>query len=183
VRPLLCLDSLVRAVGAVLHRAVRTGGLAFAVATAGLIAGCGLFDATRPDDSPLSAVQPYLLREVVTPAGPVRIAFFGSVFPANQPSYVRITDPDESAKHWAQVLCDSADVLVALTHLDVDDDIRIASTIPEIDLGLGVFARLATIGLMPVGDGVAAACNMMRCGSPGRGGSAMLRSIRRLSIP
>lgn len=94
-------------------------------------------NATRPDGSALPAVRPYLIRELQTRAGPMRIAFIGVVIPSNQPAYVRITDPYAALQQWATVLRDSADVVVALTHLDVDEDIRIASTIPEIDLVLG----------------------------------------------
>jgi 5'-nucleotidase len=49
----------------------------------------------------------------------------------------RVAEPVAAARDLARRLRDSADVLVALTHLSVDDDARLAAAAPELDLILG----------------------------------------------
>lgn len=86
---------------------------------------------------PFPKIQPHAI--VASPAGgrTVRLGFFGVVIPSNRPSWTRIADPLETARHEAQLLRDSADVIIALTHLSVDDDARLLAQIPEVDLVLG----------------------------------------------
>jgi 5'-nucleotidase len=50
---------------------------------------------------------------------------------------VRVADPVTAAREHARRLRDSVDVLVALTHLTVDTDARLAAEVPELDLILG----------------------------------------------
>ncbi|HEX3157568.1 MAG TPA: bifunctional metallophosphatase/5'-nucleotidase [Gemmatimonadaceae bacterium] len=68
---------------------------------------------------------------------PVRIGFIGVVITANRPAWVRLAEPLATAADAARRLRDSVDVLVALTHLSVDDDARLAAEVPELDLVLG----------------------------------------------
>jgi 5'-nucleotidase len=68
---------------------------------------------------------------------PVRVGVLGVVIPSNRPDWVRIGDPLAAARDAARRLRDSVDVLVALTHLRVEDDVRLATLAPELDLILG----------------------------------------------
>lgn len=86
---------------------------------------------------PFAKVLPHAIRTVRAGGRDVRIAFLGVVIPSNRPSWSRVGDPFEAAKREAAVLRDSADVLVALTHLSVDDDARLITENPEIDVVLG----------------------------------------------
>jgi 5'-nucleotidase/UDP-sugar diphosphatase len=86
---------------------------------------------------PFAKVLPHAIRRVRAGNRDVRVAFLGVVIPSNQPSWSRVTDPFEAARREATLLRDSADVLVALTHLSVDDDARLLAENPQIDLVLG----------------------------------------------
>ena len=86
---------------------------------------------------PFPGVRPYLLVTRQVEGRPVRVAFVGVVIPSNRPPWARIADPLPAARDLARVLRDSADVLVALTHLAVEDDARLAAAAPELDLVLG----------------------------------------------
>ena len=66
-----------------------------------------------------------------------RIGLFGVVLTKNKPDYITYVDPLEAAKKQVQALRDKVDILIALTHLQLEDDIRLAQTIPGIDLILG----------------------------------------------
>jgi 5'-nucleotidase / UDP-sugar diphosphatase len=86
---------------------------------------------------PFPNVVPHTIRRVTGPSGPIRIAFFGVVIPSNPQTWVRYSDPIETAKKEAALLRDSADVIVALTHLSVDADGKLATEVPQVDLILG----------------------------------------------
>jgi 5'-nucleotidase len=59
------------------------------------------------------------------------------VIASNRPAWSRVGDPIDAARREARVLRDSADVIVALTHLSVEDDGRLVAEAPEIDVVLG----------------------------------------------
>jgi 5'-nucleotidase len=61
----------------------------------------------------------------------------GVVIASNRPSWSRVSDPIDAAKREAKLLRDSADVVIALTHISVEDDGRLVAEAPEIDLVLG----------------------------------------------
>ena len=86
---------------------------------------------------PFARVLPHAIRTIRAGNRDVRVAFLGVVIPSNQPSWSRISDPFEAARREATLLRDSADVLIALTHLSVDDDARLLTENPAIDLVLG----------------------------------------------
>ena len=66
----------------------------------------------------------------------VRIGLLGlTTAKSGYPDYVRVADPIQTAR--AQVEAIDADILIAVTHLDLADDQRLAETVPEIDLILG----------------------------------------------
>jgi len=91
------------------------------------------------DGTLIPHVEPY---DIVTLSGepgtpPVRIGLLGAVLSDGAPAYVRIADPVETLKTQAAALRDRVDVLVALTHLTLAQDMQLAASVPEIDLILG----------------------------------------------
>jgi len=67
----------------------------------------------------------------------VRLGLFGLTVPTNVKDYVSYTDPLDAARASVRAMRDKVDVLVALTHLSVDGDTTLASTVSGIDLILG----------------------------------------------
>ena len=67
----------------------------------------------------------------------VRIGFLGVTLESNPRDYVRYVDPIEAAKRAAAELRPRVDVLIAVTHLAIEQDNRLATEVPEIDLILG----------------------------------------------
>lgn len=68
---------------------------------------------------------------------PVRVGLFGLTVNSNQATYVTYTAPIEAAKEQVLALKDKADILIAVTHLSLEQDMKLAETVPEIDLILG----------------------------------------------
>jgi len=66
-----------------------------------------------------------------------RIGLFGVVLTKNKPDYVTYVDPLEAAKKQVQTLRDKVDILIAVTHLQFEDDIKLAQNISGINLILG----------------------------------------------
>jgi 2',3'-cyclic-nucleotide 2'-phosphodiesterase (5'-nucleotidase family) len=67
----------------------------------------------------------------------VKLGFISVVVPSNPASYVQYTDPVSTAiKHYNQIK-DSCDVVVALTHLNLADDKRLADSLPQLAVILG----------------------------------------------
>lgn len=67
----------------------------------------------------------------------VRVGFIGLTIDSNPKDHVRYLNPFESARQQIAGLEGRADVIVALTHLDLATDIRLASEFPQIDLVMG----------------------------------------------
>jgi len=67
----------------------------------------------------------------------LKVGLFGVTLTKNQTDYVSFTDPFKAAAEQVKLLRDKVDILVALTHLSVEDDITLAETLPGIDLILG----------------------------------------------
>lgn len=67
----------------------------------------------------------------------LRLGLFGLTIAANQKEYVRYTEPLTAAREQVAALRDKVDVLVALTHLPLADDIALAAAEPDIDLIIG----------------------------------------------
>ena len=68
--------------------------------------------------------------------GKVRIGFFGVCLPVNK-DFVQITDPFEASRREYADLKGRTDAVVALTHLDIVDDKRLAEQIPGLSLIMG----------------------------------------------
>lgn len=67
----------------------------------------------------------------------LRVGLVGATLRSGDPDWVRIADPVADLAARARELRGEVDVLVALTHLDLEQDMEIARTVPEIDLVLG----------------------------------------------
>ena len=67
----------------------------------------------------------------------VRIGLFGVTLPSNPVPYVKYTDAFEAAKAEAAILKDQVDILVAVTHLAMPQDMQLAEIIPDIDIIMG----------------------------------------------
>ncbi len=67
----------------------------------------------------------------------VNLGIVGVTIDSKIPEYVTITDPIPALKQEVQSLKDQTDVIIAITHLDFSDDIKIANEIEEIDLIIG----------------------------------------------
>ena len=92
---------------------------------------------TDSTGQPLPKVVPHTIVTVPVAGRNVRVAMFGVVILDNRPPWTRFTDPLETARREATLLRDSADVIIALTHLGIADDSRLLAQIPEIDAVLG----------------------------------------------
>jgi 5'-nucleotidase len=80
---------------------------------------------------------PGVVEEKIIDIKGVKIAIFGVTLRKNQVDYVTYKDPFEVAEQKVAQLRPKVDILIALTHLNKDDDIRLAEKFPEIDLILG----------------------------------------------
>jgi 5'-nucleotidase len=67
----------------------------------------------------------------------VKIGLIGVTTDINKSNYVTYTDPINTANQQAKFLRDKVDILIAMTHLPIEDDCKLASLTPEIDLILG----------------------------------------------
>jgi 5'-nucleotidase len=66
-----------------------------------------------------------------------RIGIFGLTIASNPKPYVVYTDPFAAAAEQVQELRSQVDILIALTHLAMPDDMKLAGQFPEIDLVIG----------------------------------------------
>lgn len=97
-------------------------------------ANAGVGDPAKGELIP--GVHPYLVREI----NGVRVGFLGLTAPRSggypQVKGWWVGDPVEAAKKWVPIVRQNCDVLIALTHVGVDDDKKIA-TVPGIDAIVG----------------------------------------------
>lgn len=75
--------------------------------------------------------------EVKKAKGTVRIGMFGLGINPNKPGFVSYVDYLKAARGQVKELRSRVDILVALTHQTLEEDIRLANEVPEIDLILG----------------------------------------------
>lgn len=79
----------------------------------------------------------YILKVADTDGTEAKVGIIGLTLPFNKASYVDYTDPIATAKILYGELKDSVDVVIALTHLDLQDDIKLAQEIPNLGLIMG----------------------------------------------
>ena len=77
------------------------------------------------------------ITRIRTAGGIVRVGLIGLTIDDNRPAWVRFEDPLAAAAREVAALRDSTDVIIALTHLTLAQDQRLAENIPEIALILG----------------------------------------------
>ncbi|MEH2080439.1 MAG: bifunctional metallophosphatase/5'-nucleotidase [Nostoc sp.] len=67
----------------------------------------------------------------------VRVGLIGVTLDSNKPDYVSYTNPIQAAKQQVSELEGKVDILIAITHLSIEDDRKLAEDVPEIDIILG----------------------------------------------
>lgn len=97
--------------------------------------GTNVTDSLGRDFPKSSRHRIYIFRN---PAGlALRVGVVGSVIPDNPVPYVRYTDWYESVRNQVALIRDSVDVLIGLTHLLLQQDLRFAEEMTEFDLIVG----------------------------------------------
>ena len=87
---------------------------------------------------PFPGVADSVILTVSQTAGPTAtVGWFGVTLPSNRQPYATYTDPLETAARVVHNLRDKVDILIAITHLPLEDDIKLADRCPDIDLILG----------------------------------------------
>jgi 5'-nucleotidase len=87
--------------------------------------------------SVLFGVAPYVIISASNGPQSARIGLIGVTMEGGGPVYVRFDDPLHAVREAVSVLRDSADVLIAVTHLTLEEDMALAEAVPELDLILG----------------------------------------------
>lgn len=78
-----------------------------------------------------------LLRFVGSAGDTLRLGLIGVTRPEMAPAWVQVRDPLLETRRLVELLADSTQALVALTHLSVSQDIALAEAVPELDLIMG----------------------------------------------
>ncbi|MEL7170523.1 MAG: bifunctional metallophosphatase/5'-nucleotidase [Bacteroidota bacterium] len=92
---------------------------------------------TGTDGQLYDKTVPHELVTVTDEDGTATIGFVGATIASNPTDYVRYEPYLEALQEEVAVIEDEADAIVALTHLSLDQDIRVAVEVPAIDLILG----------------------------------------------
>ncbi len=87
--------------------------------------------------APLPKTEPNRIQVIESGDQKVRVGYFGVTVPSNPAKYVTYTDFMEAAEKQVRELRPKVDVLIAITHLAYEDDIKIARAFPEIDMIIG----------------------------------------------
>ena len=66
-----------------------------------------------------------------------RIGFISVVLPSNPAEYVSYTDPVSTAIETYNLIKDSCDATIAITHMTIEDDIKLAKALPGLAMILG----------------------------------------------
>ncbi|HEX2950675.1 MAG TPA: metallophosphoesterase [Armatimonadota bacterium] len=86
---------------------------------------------------PVEGIHPFIVRRY----GNIRVGFLGLTSPKSigipQTKGWTITDPIEAAKQWVPQVRKECDILIAVTHIGVDLDQRLAATVSGIDAIVG----------------------------------------------
>ncbi len=88
-------------------------------------------------DSSISFPKTYILKVRDNDGTEARIGFIGLTLPFNKADYVSYTDPISTAKQLYNDIKDSCDAVVAITHLVIADDIKLAKELPGLAAILG----------------------------------------------
>jgi 5'-nucleotidase len=93
---------------------------------------------TDAQGRPFPGVPPHAVFTVTNPAGrTARVGLFGLTTPDNPADYVRYADPLAQAHAQVTALRGQVDILIAVTHLPLAEDVLLVEALPEIDLVVG----------------------------------------------
>ena len=87
--------------------------------------------------APFPGTVPTAIVPVKTPSGTIRLGLLGLTIDANRQPWVKYVPFLDAARAAVAALKGRSDAIVALTHLDLDEDRQLAEQIPEIDVILG----------------------------------------------
>lgn len=88
-------------------------------------------------NQPFPRVGKNLIETYREGAAAVRVGYLAVTLPSNPREYVRYADFLASAREQVRELRPKVDVLIAITHLAYEDDVRLAEACPEIDMIIG----------------------------------------------
>jgi 5'-nucleotidase / UDP-sugar diphosphatase len=95
-------------------------------------------NAMNAQGEPFPNVPTSRIIEFANPQGKtVKVGLFGLTVPSNPKPYVRYLDVWDEAKKQVRLLRPQVDVLIAMTHLDFEDDRKLTELCPQIDLIIG----------------------------------------------
>lgn len=86
---------------------------------------------------PFPGVVPHAIVSMNAQGRTIRIGLVGALLPANRATYVRYDDQYEAVRRHVEMIRDSVDAVVALTHQYYYEDDRLASEVPGLDAILG----------------------------------------------
>ncbi len=93
---------------------------------------------TNAEGGPFPGTLDHVVLPIQTPDGDeVRIGIIGVTIEEKDRGYFRISDPLSAVRREARALRGQVEVLIGLTHLDLDQDVALAEAVPELDLILG----------------------------------------------
>jgi 5'-nucleotidase/UDP-sugar diphosphatase len=90
-----------------------------------------------PWPNSLNPIHKSIIYEKQTPNGLIKIGFFGLTTDANQPSYIKFEPYLDAAKRIVHLLRPHCDMIVAITHLSLQEDKKLADYIHDLDLIIG----------------------------------------------
>lgn len=91
----------------------------------------------NPQDQLFPKTEAFRIQTITSGARQVRVGYFGLTIPSNPKPYVKYTDFMEAAEKQVKALRPQVDVLIAITHLGYEDDVKVAKAFPEIDMIIG----------------------------------------------
>jgi 2',3'-cyclic-nucleotide 2'-phosphodiesterase (5'-nucleotidase family) len=97
--------------------------------------GGRFFDKTQQNKS--EVFPTHVIREVQYENKIVKIGIFGVTLPFNKQEHVEYLDVFNTTKQMVALLKDKCDVIIAITHLDIKEDLQLAEKFPDIDLIIG----------------------------------------------
>ena len=84
------------------------------------------------------AIPPYVFREFSNPLGDkIKLGITGVLLPFNKQKYVNYTPVEEALRVAAEEMKSQSDVMVAMTHLAIDEDMKMAKKVEDYVLFLG----------------------------------------------
>lgn len=86
---------------------------------------------------PFPGVKPFEIVTFTEGDKSIRVGIFSVTLDANKANYVKYADYLQASKDCIKLLKPKVDVLIAMTHLTIEQDLTLAQQLPEIDLIMG----------------------------------------------